>query len=784
MHLKTAVDLKAKRRFLDHFRCSMVGSLPIKELAVFFLILSTSASLAADPPRRDRPKSPAVETAMQLAAGEKDRPGEQQIVTLPKTPAVTDNRSLSGGSEAGITPGGAFLWIFGVAGIAGCCIVLLLIWNRRLRNEIKVRKQAEDKLKKSQYFLQNVFNGLQDGISVIDAEFRILQVNQRMEKMCAHQMPLIHRKCYEVYQNRDTLCPFCPGVPTLENGKPHHEIVAYPSTENPDRWIDLWTYPLKDDQDRVVGIIEHAKDITEQRISENELRQSEKRFRDLFDSISDLVYTQDLEGRFLSVNPAMAKAFGYEQQTLVGHSAAEFMKPEFQPLFKTEYLEKLKSRGKYEGISSYFTKDGRKIYIEYHSTLVRPEHGEPYISGTGRDVTERILAQRKIKTLQEQMLQSQKMEAIGTLAGGIAHDFNNLLMGIQGNASLLVFDINPENPDYQRALEKIGKIEQLVESGTALTQQILGFARGGKYEVKPTNLNELVEKHNRMLGRTRKDITITGNYEKNLWIVSVDQGQIKQVLLNLYVNALQAMPGGGNLTVQTANVVLDEKETEAFHRPPGNYVKLSITDTGLGMDKATRQRIFEPFYTTKEMGRGTGLGLASVYGIINNHDGFITVESQRGKGTTFNIYLPATRESRIEPKPGHRKPEKSKRRSITVLLVDDEALIIDVGRQMLERLGHTVLTANNGMEAVEIYRSNPGRIDLVVLDMVMPDMGGGEIYDRLKDIDPKVKVILSSGYSINGQATEILNRGCNGFIQKPFGLNDLSEKISEVLNLC
>lgn len=282
-----------------------------------------------------------------------------------------------------------------------------------------------------------------------------------------------------------------------------------------------------------------------------------------------------------------------------------------------------------------------------------------------------------------------------------------------------------------------------------------------------------------MFGRTRKEITIREKYEHNLWAAEVDQSQIEQVLLNLYVNAWQSMPGGGNIYIQTENVSLDEHYTKPFEMKPGKYVKLSVTDTGVGMDKTTRQRIFDPFYTTKEMGRGTGLGLATVYGIIKNHGGFINVYSEKGKGTTFTIHLPATEKKILEKKEIEKDVLKG---SETVLLVDDEEMIVDVGTQLLEKLGYKVLTAGSGTEALKIYKKNRDKIDMVILDMIMPEMDGGKTYDMLRKINHKIKVLLSSGYSINGQATEILDRGCDGFIQKPFNIRALSEKLREIFD--
>ena len=301
----------------------------------------------------------------------------------------------------------------------------------------------------------------------------------------------------------------------------------------------------------------------------------------------------------------------------------------------------------------------------------------------------------------------------------------------------------------------------------------MGFARGGKYEIKPTDLNDLVENGAQMFGRTKKEITIFKKYEENLWPAAVDQNQMDQVLLNIFVNAWQAMPEGGNLYIQTKNEILDDNFVHPYGAAPGKYIKISIMDTGIGMDEKTMKRVFDPFFTTKQKERGTGLGLASAYGIIKNHDGIITVESTKDKGTIFNLYLPASERAVIEEQGDEQKITVG---SETVLLVDDEPIVLDVSVQMLKKIGYKVLFAHHGREAIEIFKQNNDKIAIVILDLIMPGINGGEVYERLKEIDSNVKVLLSNGYSIDGQAAEILNRGCDGFIQKPFKLNELSYK--------
>jgi len=347
-------------------------------------------------------------------------------------------------------------------------------------------------------------------------------------------------------------------------------------------------------------------------------------------------------------------------------------------------------------------------------------------------------------------------------------------MGIQGRTSLMLLDVDPIHSFF----EHLKEIESYVMRAEKLTKQLLGFARGGKYEVKPADLNKIIERSAQMFARTKKEISVYKNYQAKVCTVEVDQSQIDQVLLNIFVNAWQAMPGGGQLYIQTEDAILDDNFVRAYGVQPGKYIEITITDTGVGIDEETAKRVFDPFFTTKEKERGTGLGLASAYGIIKNHDGIITAESAKGQGATFKIYLPISDKPVIDEQLGEQKFLEG---SEVILLVDDEEMIIDVGAELLKKMGYEVLTAHRGKKAIEIYRQNKERVAIVVLDLIMPEMSGGEVYERLKEINPNVKVLLSSGYSLKGQAAEVLKSGCNGFIQKPFKPNELSIKIREVI---
>ena len=539
--------------------------------------------------------------------------------------------------------------------------------------------------------------------------------------------------------------------------------------------VEPYGYIVKPFQEREIKasieVALHKKQV------ERQLCESEERYRLLVNNIPGVVFTgyKDWSIDFIDT----------KIEVLTGHSMEDFssrrlkwidivVKEDIEKIKKI-FTEALKSNKTYIREYRIKSKKGQIIWIQQRGQIICDDQGEVlHISGVLFDISDLKRTEEEKKKLEARLQQVQKMEAIGTLAGGVAHGFNNVLMSIQGNTSLMLVDTDTNHPHYQR----LENIEQSVLIAAALTSQLLGFAGGGKYEVKLTDLNEMVKKTSGMFGRTKKEIKIHRKYQKDIWTVKVDQAQIEQVLSNLYANALKAMPGGGELYLQTENITLDKNYVKPFTVEPGRYVKISITDTGVGMDEETQKRIFEPFFSTKEMGTGTGLGLASVYGIIKNHGGIINVYSEKGEGTTFNIYLPTSEMGIIKEE----ATEELIKGTETILLVDDEDMIIDVGQGMLKALGYKVLVARGGKEAIELYRANREKIDMVILDMIMSGVGGGKAYDRMKKINPDIKVLLSSGYSINGQAEEILDRGCDGFIQKPFNMRQFSQKIREILD--
>jgi len=517
-------------------------------------------------------------------------------------------------------------------------------------------------------------------------------------------------------------------------------------------------------------------DITERKRAEDALRQSEERYRTIIESIDDDYFETDLQGRITFFNKSVGWA-GYTREELIGISNHRYARPDMAEKIEKAF-RRIYQDGKPGRILDYeiIRKDGAVAYLEMSVSLIRDARGKPVgFRGISRDVTERFKMEHERKKLTEQLYQAQKMEAIGTLAGGIAHDFNNLLMGIQGYTSLMLLETRASEASH----EQLSAVQTLVQSGANLTRQLLGFARAGRTEVVSTNLNDLIAKTVRLFSRTRREIRMFEKYDPDLWTADVDRGQIEQVLLNMFVNAWQAMPGGGSLYLETENVFLDESTARLHNLQTGRYVKTAVTDTGVGMDETTRQRIFDPFFSTKGMGRGTGLGLASAYGIIKGHSGMISVYSEKGKGATFNIYLPASFNEPDEEETAEADPPGGRE---TILLVDDEKVITEVTGKLLEELGYRILTAGGGQEAVDLYRQKHAEIDLVILDMIMPGLGGSAAFDGMKAVNPSVRVILSSGYSLNGKAQAIMDKGVRFFLQKPYRLYDLAQKIREALS--
>ncbi|MEK6571246.1 MAG: PAS domain S-box protein, partial [Bacteroidota bacterium] len=545
-----------------------------------------------------------------------------------------------------------------------------------------------------------------------------------------------------------------------------------------ERWLDIAAGVIEFEGEQA-GLVT-AFDITERERAQTAVRQSEEKYRTLFEESKDVVFISTSEGRFLDINPAGVELFGYSsKEELLQIDIARDLYCDSAD--RETYQRTLMQQGFVKDWELVLKrKDGQKLVILESTNIVRGDEGNPVsFRGIMRDVTEQ-------KQLEQQLIQSQKMESIGTLAGGIAHDFNNILAIILGYASLLKRRFLPllgdQPTDGQAKLyHSIEEIDKAVQRGARLVQQLLTFARKTDVLFESVNVNSTIEELAKMLVETfPKTITFSLNLDKVTPPIVADVSQLQLALLNLSVNARDAMPDGGTLSIATSTVTNGAVRQRFPEASAEKYVLISVADTGTGMDETTRIRIFEPFFTTKERGKGTGLGLAVVYGIVKNHNRFIDVESELGRSTVFSLYLPVCQKThRFVEK---QAPEEIPGGSETLLVVEDEETLLKLLQDLLQEKGYRVLAAKNGIEAVEKYKKRQDKIALVLTDLGLPILSGWDAFRQMKEINPKVKVIIASGYLDPNAKSELLKHGAKDFVQKPYEPNEILEKIREVLD--
>lgn len=505
--------------------------------------------------------------------------------------------------------------------------------------------------------------------------------------------------------------------------------------------------------------------------AEQALLASERKFRTLFENMLEGFYQSTREGKFLTVNPALVRMLGYDSEEdlkSVNISHDLYQSPEQRKAWLSELEVKRELRN-----AELFLrrKDGRTLVALENARVVRDESGSLlFYEGTITDITE-------FKDLEEQLRQSQKMEAIGRLAGGIAHDFNNILMIILGYASLLT----QGNLDAN-AVAPIGEgIVKGVQRGAGLVRQILTFARKSEVVSLPVNMNFAIRDLVNLLQETfPRTVEIRMELDSELPEITADQNQLHQALLNICVNSRDAMPEGGILTISTRMISGRELQEKFSGAHQDQYLEISVSDTGTGMTEAIRSHVFEPFFTTKDRGKGTGLGLSVVYGVVKSHQGFIDVSSEIGSGTKIFLYFPMQTNRLYDP--GNEDLDTLPGGAETILLVEDEEVLLDLIKNLLERKGYTVLAAKDGMDAVAVFRKNKNDIDLVLTDLGLPKLGGWQAFLKMREEKPDLHAVIASGYIESDLRSEMLKTGAKDFVQKPYFFNEILRKVRDVLD--
>ena len=615
-----------------------------------------------------------------------------------------------------------------------------------------------------------ILDAIGDGVSIQGMDYRVLYQNHVHRKLMGDH---VGRYCYEAYEKSDSTCSGCPTELAYRDGGVH-------TVERTAQWgrgarsVEITASPLRDAAGNIIAGVEIVRDITVRKETERALRETAEKFRTIFDESKDVFYISTVEGKFLDINPAGVELFGYsskEELLSIDIGRDLYAIPQDRKQFidvvdRTSYSKDYEVQMK--------RKNGEKLWVIITSTAIRDPRGKVVaFRGIIRDVTAH-------KKLEQQLLHSHKMEAIGLLAGGIAHDFNNILTAIIGYTNLLLKQVKDNN-----VLR--GHAEQVLEASeraARLTKSILAFSRKQVLDPHPVDLNEIIGRVEKFLARLiGEDIALKAVLKGADLTVMADSGQIEQVLINLATNARDAMPGGGSIVIETSTEALDEERVQATGvGRPGAYAVVTVADTGMGIDDETRGRIFEPFFTTKEVGKGTGLGLSIVYGIVDQHGGHITVESDPGQGTAFKVYLPLLKQEAARNSSAGKESVAPRGGTETVLVAEDDAGVRSLARQILEGAGYTVIEATSGDEAIARFSENRDRIALVVLDVVMPNKNGKEAYDAIRKQAPAVRALFTSGYTGDIMHKKGILDADLDFIAKPLSATDFLNRVREMLD--
>lgn len=637
--------------------------------------------------------------------------------------------------------------------------------------DITERKQMEEVLRNNEQFLTDIFNSIQDGLSILDPDLNMIRVNPAMEKFgnqFGYPQPMVGRKCYEVFHRRNAPCEVCPAKQAFLKGEPCHIIVKRVAVDGSERFIEISAFPQKDHSSRQVQtVIEYVRDVTQTKQAEEALRQSEEKFRLVFERAPIGTQLYDQKGTITDCNEKFEEIIGAPKEKFIGLNLVRQLRNRNEQVQEAVAASLRGEVGYYEGEFCSVTSGKTSIIRAIYQPIFSAEGAVSSGVAIFEDIAERQKAE-------EERLQFSKLESMSILAGGIAHDFNNILTTILGNIGLAMFNKKLD----EQEIDSLTQAENACFRAKDLSTQLLTFAKGGAPIKKVASLTKLVRESAKLALAGSKSLC-EFSFPENLWSVEIDQGQINQVINNLLINADQAMPSGRIIRIEAENIVF--KRRADLPLPEGKYVKLTITDQGIGIPKEYLAKIFDPYFTTKQ--KGSGLGLATAYSIIKKHSGRIKVNSQLGVGTTFKIYLPAKVK---KPAVSLDEPDTFTIGQGKVLVMDDDENIRELLCGMLGHLGYEADSASNGSQAIEKFiraKESGQTFDAVILDLTVPGgMGGKETMERLLEIDPQVKAIVSSGYSDDPIMADFEQYGFSGVIAKPYRVVELSIILQGVIS--
>ena len=635
----------------------------------------------------------------------------------------------------------------------------------------------EEALLESEKQKEMILNCLVEHVLHLDTEMRIIWANRAAcESANLPYEEIVGRYCYEIWPQRSDVCPDCSVIKAMKTGQ--FQAIEK-STPDKRHWF-VRGYPLLNRNGDIVGGIEVTLEITELKLAEEAIRESEHRYSALVLESPDAIISLAKTGTLLSFNPAAERISGLLEEEVIGKHFTKIgvLAKQSIPKALKEFALVITGVKRRPFELTILNKDKRYFFMEANPRLIKHKGEKAWIQVTFRDITDRKLAEVEKKKLETQLQQAHKMEAIGTLAGGIAHDFNNILGIIIGNTELALDDI----PERERARFNLEEIRSAGLRAKDVVKQLLSFARKTELERKPIKLIPVIKDSIKLLRATIPvNIDIRQNMTESYDTIFADPTQIHQVIINLCTNASHAMQEtGGILGIEVENVFLKE-DSDVFHPEltPGSYIKLTVRDNGKGINPELKDRIFDPYFTTKEVGKGTGMGLSVVHGIVKNYGGAISVDSELGKGTKFNIYFPVIeKEAMLETKTVEELPTGNER----ILFVDDDESIIYVDRFRLERLGYQVETKTNPVEALELFRANPDQFDLVITDMAMPQMTGDQMMKEILKIRTDMPIILCTGFSEKIDEKKAKEIGAVEYVEKPLDKHDFAFKVRKVLD--